>query len=76
MLTEIDILRDISGRLDALSLPYMLTGSMAMNYYAVPRMTRDIDMVINLLSSSCDIEYLRRWALQLDVSSELNTLPP
>jgi hypothetical protein len=54
----------------------MLTGSMAMNYYAVPRMTRDIDMVINLLSSSCDIEYLRRWALQLDVSSELNTLLP
>jgi hypothetical protein len=29
MLTEIDILRDISGRLDALSLPYMLTGSMS-----------------------------------------------
>ena len=76
MLTEIDILRDISGRLDPLSLPYKLTGSMAMNYYAVPRMTRDIDMVINLLSSSCDIEYLRRWALQLDVSSELNTLLP
>src|SRR5262249_41106803 len=24
----------------------MLTGSMAMNYYAVPRMTRDIDVVI------------------------------
>lgn len=179
MLTEIDILRDISGRLDALSLPYMLTGSMAMNYYAVPRMTRDIDMVItlpsgsvtefvraltpdyrivedavasavaedfmfnviheeaiikvdfvyrkndafrlleferrrqvtigdfktwivsredlilsklfwardsesqtqrqdviNLLAAGCDIEYLRRWALQLDVSSELNTLLP
>ncbi len=35
MLTEIDILRDISGRLDALALPYMLTGSMAMNYYAL-----------------------------------------
>ena len=179
MLTEIDILRDISGRLDALTLPYMLTGSMAMNYYAVPRMTRDIDMVvtlpsasvaefvraltpdymivqeavasavaedfmfnaihedaiikvdficrkndafrlleferrrqvsigdfktwivsredlilsklfwardsesqtqrqdvINLLSADCDIEYLRRWALPLGVSSELNTLLP
>jgi len=179
MLTEIDILRDISARLDALSVPYMLTGSMAMNYYAVPRMTRDIDLVItlpntsvtefvraltpnymiveeavasavaedfmfnaihqeaiikvdfvcrkndafrlleferrqqvsigdfqtwivsredlilsklfwaresqsqtqrqdviNLLSAGCDIEYLRRWAPQLDVSSELNTLLP
>ena len=52
MLTEIDILKDIIGRLDALSLPYMLTGSVAMNYYAVPRMTRDIDMVITLASGS------------------------
>lgn len=48
MLTELDILKDISERLDSLSLPYMLTGSMAMNYYAVPRMTRDIDLVIAL----------------------------
>lgn len=52
MLTEIDILRDISGRLDALSIPFMLTGSMAMNYYAVPRMTRDIDLVIALQPAS------------------------
>jgi hypothetical protein len=27
-------------------IAYMLTGSMAMNYYAQPRMTRDIDVVI------------------------------
>jgi hypothetical protein len=26
----------------------MLTGSMAMNYYAQPRMTRDIDLVVEL----------------------------
>ena len=26
----------------------MLTGSMAMNYYAQPRMTRDIDVVVSL----------------------------
>ncbi len=52
MLTEIDILRDMSGRLDSLGIPFMLTGSMAMNYYAVPRMTRDIDLVIALPSAS------------------------
>lgn len=52
MLTEIDILRDISARLEALAVPFMLTGSMAMNYYAVPRMTRDIDLVIALPSTS------------------------
>jgi hypothetical protein len=26
----------------------MVTGSMALNYYAVPRMTRDIDLVVEL----------------------------
>lgn len=52
MLTEIDILRDICRRLDSLQIPYMLTGSMAMNYYAVPRMTRDIDLVIALPSAA------------------------
>jgi hypothetical protein len=52
MLTEIDILRDISVRLETLAIPFMLTGSMAMNYYAVPRMTRDIDLVVALSSAS------------------------
>jgi hypothetical protein len=32
----------------------MLTGSMAMNYYAQPRMTRDIDLVVALTSSDAD----------------------
>jgi hypothetical protein len=43
---EIDIVRDISGRFEQAEIAYMLTGSMAMNYYAQPRMTRDIDVVI------------------------------
>jgi hypothetical protein len=48
MQTEIDIVRDVSTRLDGASFAYMLTGSMAMNYYAQPRMTRDIDVVVAL----------------------------
>ena len=48
MLTEIDVLKNISLKLDQLGFPYMLTGPMAMNYYAVPRMTRGIDMIIVL----------------------------
>ena len=43
---EIDIVRDISGKLEQAGIDYMLTGSMAMNYYAQPRMTRDIDIVV------------------------------
>ena len=43
---EIDIVRDISCKFEQAGIAYMLTGSMAMNYYAQPRMTRDIDVVI------------------------------
>lgn len=44
-LTELDVLRDVIIRLENTNIDYMLTGSLAMNYYAQPRMTRDIDIV-------------------------------
>jgi hypothetical protein len=47
-MNEIDIVRDISRRFEKADIPYMLTGSMAMNYYAQPRMTRDISVVITI----------------------------
>lgn len=47
-LTELDVLKNVVNRLENAGLLYMLTGSMAMNYYAEPRMTRDIDIVIAL----------------------------
>ncbi len=34
MQNELDIVRDVSQRLDRAGIAYMLTGSMAMNYYA------------------------------------------
>lgn len=48
MWNELDVVRDVSNRLDSAGLEFMLTGSMAMNFYAQPRMTRDIDLVIAL----------------------------
>lgn len=48
MKTEIDVIRDVSSKLDRAGIPYMITGSIAMNYYAEPRMTRDIDLVLAL----------------------------
>lgn len=33
-------------KLEQAGMPYMLTGSMAMNLYATPRMTRDMDFVV------------------------------
>jgi hypothetical protein len=57
-MNEIDIVRDISRKFEQVGIPYMLTGSMAMNYYAQPRMTRDIDVVVAI--SAKDIETVVR----------------
>jgi hypothetical protein len=53
--TELDVLRDVSERLTSSGVSFMLTGSMAMNYYAQPRMTRDIDLVVQLASEQIDL---------------------
>ena len=54
MQNELDIVRDVSLKLEGAGLDYMLTGSMAMNYYAQPRMTRDIDIVVALTAQSIE----------------------
>lgn len=54
MKNEIDVLRDLAGKFAQGNIDYMLTGSMAMNYYAEPRMTRDIDLVVALDSNDVD----------------------
>src|SRR2546428_14169846 len=51
---ELEVLKVVTGRLDASGIPYMVTGSMALNYYAVPRMTRDIDLVVELSVADTD----------------------
>ena len=48
MTTELDVLNRVSEGLSAQSLPFMLTGSFALAYYATPRMTRDLDIVVAL----------------------------
>ena len=47
-LTELDVLLDVIEKLNNLKIDYMLTGSLAMNYYAEPRMTRDLDIIIEI----------------------------
>ncbi len=46
MTEELQTLRDIVTRLETAAIEYMLTGSVALNCYAQPRMTRDIDLVV------------------------------
>lgn len=45
---QLEFVKLITTRLESAGIPYMLTGSMAMSFYAIPRMTRDIDLVANL----------------------------
>ncbi len=54
MQNELDVLRDTSRRFESAGIAYMLTGSMAMNYYAQPRMTRDIDIVVEMGLSNAE----------------------
>jgi predicted nucleotidyltransferase len=45
---QLEVLRDVVAKLDAAGIEFMVSGSVALNYYAQPRMTRDIDIVIEL----------------------------
>ena len=48
MSEELAVLKEVTRRLDCAKIAYMVTGSIATNFYTVPRMTRDIDIVIEL----------------------------
>ncbi len=43
---QLEVLRKVVLKLCDLDIEYMLSGSVAMNFYGQPRMTRDIDIVI------------------------------
>jgi hypothetical protein len=54
MTEELDVLNIISDRLETAGIPFMLTGSFALGYYATPRMTRDLDFVVALVINQVD----------------------
>lgn len=54
MSEELEVLKIVTSRLNEASIPYMVSGSIAANYYAIPRMTRDIDIVIELKQVDVD----------------------
>ena len=58
MSDELDVLKSVTAQLEGAGIPYMVTGSMAANFYAVPRMTRDIDLVVEL--SERDVDRVNR----------------
>ena len=51
----IDFLNNITQRLETLDIAYMISGSIALNIYTIPRMTRDVDVVILLEEKNVDL---------------------
>ena len=54
MSEELEVLKIVTGRLNEADIPYMISGSVAANYYTIPRMTRDIDLVVELRLDNID----------------------
>lgn len=50
MTSEVDVLKIVINKLESANIPYMLSGSVAANFYTIPRMTRDIDIVVQVQS--------------------------
>ena len=66
---QIDIVRDLSARLDAADIGYMLTGSMAMNCYALPCLPRNLDFVVALRPADAEL-MVRLFSPDFEISRE------
>jgi hypothetical protein len=56
MSDQLHVLQLVAERLEKAAIPYMVSGSIAMNYYAQPRLTRDIDIIVELAPT--DVEQI------------------
>ena len=54
MSEELSVLKTVVERLEKSKIAYMITGSVAANFYTLPRMTRDIDIVIEVELKNID----------------------
>jgi hypothetical protein len=50
-----DFLRTVISFFDKNNIPYMLSGSVAMSIYTLPRFTRDFDFVVHLSESDIPV---------------------
>lgn len=66
MTEELEVLKQVCQDLEKAEIAYMITGSTGANFYAVSRMTRDIDsarknpeLVMKTLVDSMEVTYVR-----------------
>ena len=57
----LEILRDVTARLDRLKIPYMVGGSFAGSFYGFARNTQDADLVVAMQPDSVD-EFVRAFS--------------
>lgn len=58
MSEELEVLKDVTQLLDKAKIAYVISGSIAANYYTIPRMTRDLDVVVEM--KDADVERFTR----------------
>lgn len=54
MSEQTDVLKEVARKLERAGIHYMVSGSIASSYFAQPRMTRDIDIVIEIDSHNTE----------------------
>lgn len=57
MIDELEVLKIVTKKLESADIPYMVSGSIAANFYTTPRMTRDIDIVIQVRAADVERIY-------------------
>lgn len=71
MTDQLDVLKLVAARLAEARIPYMVTGSMAVSYYAEPRFTRDVDVVVEISSADAS-RMAERFAEDFYVDADIN----
>jgi hypothetical protein len=51
---QLEVLKLVAQRLEQAGMAYMISGSIALSYYAEPRLTRDIDLVVELRAGDAE----------------------
>ncbi|MCS7470033.1 hypothetical protein NZK35_25595 [Stieleria sp. ICT_E10.1] len=77
-MTETELLVDCLHRLETAGIDYMLVGSMAGNYWGVPRSTHDIDFVVEYNETQVDaiVEAFQDEFFIQQISVESGLRPP
>lgn len=57
LIDELAVLKIVIKKLKSADIPYMVSGSIAANFYMTPRMTRDIDIVIQVETADAERIY-------------------